>query len=423
MARHPGRARLSHEPACAANRDRARRAGPRALARAVGLAVSRRSALGGDGLRAGRRRRLAPGPARPGLELLVVLIAVLWFVVHFTIARRAALPDLAPARAGPGPAVARAPAPVVAHRRGRGAGGAPGWGQPPAGSTRCSSPWTGPAGHSRPAPGRRSRGLPARLPALDASPGARDAALRRGAARGGPSPPRGRRPPGRGSAPLGFLPRVGHLAVLLAVPGLALAWGSVLEPFRLASGLRGPLLSSEFLLRTLVAEVEAGLGAAAAVVSFFWWLGSAGCRGAGSLGGVRPRRSWWAGCFHSHRGRGQGRWMAGLGAGLDSVAYGLATVEGVSRRSDPPEPTDPVALGPHRGPGDRRRLRHGAGRRERLDSARRRTPPGLAGRPRSAGQPPSLLAGGGRRGLSRRRTTVLEWATARRRRGSESIAT
>ena len=120
--------------------------------------------------------------------------------------------------------------------------------------------------------------------------------------------------------------------MLLAFLGLALAWGSVLEPFRLASGFRGPLLSSEFLLRTLVAEVEAGLGAAAAVVSFFWWLRVRGSvvlgvwmvYGLGVLVGRVP--------LHTEAAASDEGWRASA-RGLDSLAYGLANTEAVSRRS------------------------------------------------------------------------------------------
>jgi len=120
----------------------------------------------------------------------------------------------------------------------------------------------------------------------------------------------------------------GHLAILLAVLGLTLAWGSVLEPFRLAAGLRGPILSSEFLLRTLVAEVEAGLGAAAAVVSFFWWLRIRGAVAFGVwilyglavlAGRVLPLRT-------EAATKDEG-WRAAARA-LDSVAFGLANLEG-----------------------------------------------------------------------------------------------
>ena len=119
----------------------------------------------------------------------------------------------------------------------------------------------------------------------------------------------------------------GHLAILLAVLGLTLAWGSVLEPFRLAAGLRGPILSSEFLLRTLVAEVEAGLGAAAAVVSFFWWLRIRGAVAFGVwmlyglavlAGRVLPLRT--------EAAIKDDGWRAAARA-LDSVAFGLANVE------------------------------------------------------------------------------------------------
>ena len=120
----------------------------------------------------------------------------------------------------------------------------------------------------------------------------------------------------------------GHLAILLALLGLTLAWGSVLEPFRLAAGLRGPLLSSEFLLRTLVAEVEAGLGAATAVVSFFWWLRIRGAVAFGVwmlyglavlAGRVLPLRT--------EAATKDDGWRASARA-LDSVAFGLGTVEG-----------------------------------------------------------------------------------------------
>ena len=120
----------------------------------------------------------------------------------------------------------------------------------------------------------------------------------------------------------------GHLAILLAIAGLTLAWGSVLEPFRLAAGLRGPLLSSEFVLRTLVAEVVAGLGAAAAVVSFFWWLRIRGAVAFGVwilyglsvlAGRVLPLRT--------EAATKDDGWRASARA-LDSVAFGLATVEG-----------------------------------------------------------------------------------------------
>lgn len=63
-----------------------------------------------------------------------------------------------------------------------------------------------------------------------------------------------------------------QLAVLLAVLALVLGWSCLLEPYRLASGLRGPLLPSEFLLRSLVWRIQAGLAAGAALVSLLWWF-------------------------------------------------------------------------------------------------------------------------------------------------------
>jgi hypothetical protein len=119
----------------------------------------------------------------------------------------------------------------------------------------------------------------------------------------------------------------GHLAVLLALLGLLLAFWSVLEPFRLAAGVRGPLLSSEFLLRTLVAEVEAGLGAAAAIVSFFWWIRLRGViafavwglYGVAVLAGrVLP--------LHTEAATGDEGWRASARS-LDSTAFGLRVAE------------------------------------------------------------------------------------------------
>jgi len=64
----------------------------------------------------------------------------------------------------------------------------------------------------------------------------------------------------------------GHLALLLALLALTMAWGRALEPYRLAAGERGPLLPSAFLLSRSVAAVQTGLGAGAAVVTFLWWV-------------------------------------------------------------------------------------------------------------------------------------------------------
>jgi uncharacterized membrane protein (UPF0182 family) len=63
-----------------------------------------------------------------------------------------------------------------------------------------------------------------------------------------------------------------HLALLLALLALTLAWGRALEPYRLAVGERGPLLPSAFLLSRSVTAVQTGLGAGAAVVTFLWWV-------------------------------------------------------------------------------------------------------------------------------------------------------
>ena len=64
----------------------------------------------------------------------------------------------------------------------------------------------------------------------------------------------------------------GHLALLLAALALTLAWGCVLEPYRLAAGERGALLPSAFLLSRSVTAIQTGLGAGAAVVTFLWWV-------------------------------------------------------------------------------------------------------------------------------------------------------
>jgi hypothetical protein len=262
-----------------------------------------------------------------GVELLVITLAVLWFIVHFTIARRAALPDLPPpereqARVWPDRLPRwslTAAAVVLGILLG---GGASGW------LDELLLTLDG-----------VRLGIPDPLLGADLAVFLRDfplwmhlqgrVALLGGAAligvvllhlAGGAIRVLERR--------LWVSSRArGHLAVLLAFLGLALAWGSVLEPFRLASGVRGPLLSSEFLLRTLVAEVEAGLGAAAAVVSFFWWLRVRGSvvlgvwmvYGLGVLvGRVLP--------LHTEAAVSDEGWRASA-RGLDSLAYGLANAE------------------------------------------------------------------------------------------------
>ena len=119
----------------------------------------------------------------------------------------------------------------------------------------------------------------------------------------------------------------GHVAVVLAALAAALAWGCFLEPFRLAAGLRGPLLTSEFLLRSLVSQIEAGVGAAAALLSLLWW---AGLRGLATFavwalfalvslaGRVLP--------LHTEAAVAAPGWQAAARA-LDSVAFALGGAE------------------------------------------------------------------------------------------------
>src|ERR1051326_498918 len=108
----------------------------------------------------------------------------------------------------------------------------------------------------------------------------------------------------------------GHLAILLPV----LAGGP-------ARGSRGPPLAAEFLLRTLVAEIEAGVGAAAALLSLLWW---ARLRGIAALvvwlifglsllaARVLP--------LHTEAAVADPGWQAAA-RGLDSVAFALGPSE------------------------------------------------------------------------------------------------
>jgi hypothetical protein len=64
----------------------------------------------------------------------------------------------------------------------------------------------------------------------------------------------------------------GQLALLLGLFAIVLGWACALEPYRLAAGLRGPLLSSEFVLRSLVAKIQVGLAATTALLSVLWWF-------------------------------------------------------------------------------------------------------------------------------------------------------
>lgn len=72
---------------------------------------------------------------------------------------------------------------------------------------------------------------------------------------------------------IGVSPRArGQLAILLSIFAVVLAWGTSLEPLRLAAGLRGPIRHSEFLLQAMMSYLQSGVGAAAAVVSLLWWV-------------------------------------------------------------------------------------------------------------------------------------------------------
>ena len=64
----------------------------------------------------------------------------------------------------------------------------------------------------------------------------------------------------------------GQLAVLVSILAIVLAWGTSLEPLRLAAGARGPIRHSEFLLQAMMSYLQSGVGAAAAVVSLLWWV-------------------------------------------------------------------------------------------------------------------------------------------------------
>ena len=73
-----------------------------------------------------------------------------------------------------------------------------------------------------------------------------------------------------------------QLALLLVLLALCLGWGAWLEPNRLAAGLHGPLLPSEFAFQNVVTEVVAALALLTAVLSLCWWLGLRGTLVAGA---------------------------------------------------------------------------------------------------------------------------------------------
>src|ERR1051326_2070728 len=256
------------------------------------------------------------------LELSGLLLAIAWLVVHFVIAARTALPDYPPperehAHVWPSQLPRRmlTAAAVVGGVVPGGGGGARRWG---------GAGGRGPPARRGPRPPRRGRA------AAGSGSGAirrRGAALARAA---GPCrPPRVGRPPlcrpaapGRRHHPDRRAPPL-DLAAGARTPG---------DPpraarRRLASGSRGPLLASEFLLRTLVAEIEAGVGAAAALLSLLWW---ARLRGIAALvvwlifglsllaARVLP--------LHTEAAVADPGWQAAA-RGLDSVAFALGPSE------------------------------------------------------------------------------------------------
>ncbi|HEV8612469.1 MAG TPA: UPF0182 family protein, partial [Gemmatimonadales bacterium] len=119
----------------------------------------------------------------------------------------------------------------------------------------------------------------------------------------------------------------GQLAVLLALLALTLGWGAALEPYRLAAGLRGPLLASEVLQHRSASQVEAVVALLAALVSVLWWFrlrGSVVVAGwiifvaALLIGRSLP--------LHSEAASTDPTWQA-AGRGLDSVAFQLAGLD------------------------------------------------------------------------------------------------
>lgn len=131
----------------------------------------------------------------------------------------------------------------------------------------------------------------------------------------------------------------GQLAVLLAVLALCLAWDASLIPMRLAAGTRGPILHSEFVLRSLMSYLETGFGAAAAVMTLSWWFR---VRGAVAFlfwmmfvlarigGALLP--------LHTGGAPADQAWRA-TARGLDSIAFQLSGLD----RTAPTRPT-PAAL-------------------------------------------------------------------------------
>lgn len=120
----------------------------------------------------------------------------------------------------------------------------------------------------------------------------------------------------------------GQLAILLGVLALCLAWDASLIPHRLAAGTRGPILESEFVLRSLMSYLETGFGAAAAVMTLSWWFR---VRGAVALlfwmmfilarvgGALLP--------LHTGEASADAAWRV-TARKLDSVAYQLFGLDG-----------------------------------------------------------------------------------------------
>lgn len=127
---------------------------------------------------------------------------------------------------------------------------------------------------------------------------------------------------------IGISPRArGQLAILLALLALTLGWGAALEPYRLAAGLRGPLLSSEFVMRSSVSRIQFLVALVAALISFLWWFKARGSAVlafwglfllALLIGSALPR--------HAEAATADPTWQAAA-RGLDSVAFQLAGLD------------------------------------------------------------------------------------------------
>ncbi|HEY9382752.1 MAG TPA: UPF0182 family protein [Gemmatimonadales bacterium] len=118
-----------------------------------------------------------------------------------------------------------------------------------------------------------------------------------------------------------------QLAVLLGLLALCLSWSSGLERYRLAAGLYGPLLPSEFQLGSLVARIQMGLAGLAALFSFLWWYRMRGIVVGGLwvlfgiallVGRGLP--------LHGDAASADPDWEAAA-RGLDSIAFKLGTLE------------------------------------------------------------------------------------------------